>query len=190
MRSQNKIPAIIYGEKKNNENIILDEYQLTKRIKYDNIYSKLLNITINNSVQQVVIKSIQRHQYKNKILHIDFQRVTQDSEVSTKIPLRFTNLKKCIGVKYGGRINMKMVNIEIICKAKNLPECIDIDLEKLGIEESIFLSDIDTGPDIELADLKKGFNKAVVNVKKPKKSTAEKLDDGKEENKEEDKKRD
>jgi large subunit ribosomal protein L25 len=151
-----------------------------KKIKYDNIYSKLLNITIDDNVEQVVIKSIQRHQYKNKILHIDFQRVTNDSKVSTKIPFKFENLKKCIGVKYGGRINIKMVNVEIVCKAKSIPEYIEIDLEKLDIEDHIFLSDINAGANIEFSDLKKGFNKAVVNVKKPKKVTTEKADSSKE----------
>jgi large subunit ribosomal protein L25 len=175
-RLKQKIPAIIYGEKKDNENIFLNEYALTKAFKYEYIYSTLLDISISGNKQTVIIKSIQRHQYKNKILHIDFQRVTDDSIISTKIPINFLNTKNCVGVKYGGKINIKMVDINIICKAKNLPEYLDIDLSTLKLEENLCLSDLKQNSNITFSDEKKGFNRIVVAVKKPKK-LAEKTED-------------
>jgi len=172
IRLKNKIPATIYGEKRDNENIILNENEIQKAFKYKYIYSNLLNINVNGSDQKVLIKEIQRHQYKNKILHIDFQRVSDDTLISTKIPLIFTNKKSCPGVKYGGKINIKMVDIKIICKAKDLPEYINIDLSKAKLNEHLYLSDIKQGLNITFLDEKKGFNRVVVAIKIPKKSVS------------------
>merc|ERR1712048_132845 len=92
--------------------------------------------------QIVIIKDIQRHQFKNKILHIDFQRVKKDSIISTKIPIKFLNQRNCIGIKYGGKINIKMTDVKILCKAKDLPHFLEINLSNLNINENLRLSDV------------------------------------------------
>jgi large subunit ribosomal protein L25 len=172
IRLKNKIPAVIYGEKKDNDNINLNENEIKKAFKYKYISSNIININVHGNDQKVIIKEIQRHQYKNKILHIDFQRVDDNTLISTKIPLIFTNKKNCIGVKYGGKINIKMVDIKIICKAKDLPEYINVDLSKVKLNEHIYLSDIKQGLNITFLDEKKGFNRVVVAIKIPKKSVS------------------
>ena len=120
-----------------------------------------------------MIKNIQRHHYKNKILHLDFQRVNNTSLISTIIPIKFTNVKNCVGLKSGGKLHIKFDRIKIECEAKYLPNFINVDLLNLNIEENIFLSDIKLENNIQILDLKKGFNKIVVNIKKPKKIKTE-----------------
>jgi len=174
LRAKNQIPAIIYGEKKNNDHIVLNENEISKVFKYEYIFSSLMNINLDGKDQTVIIKNIQRHQYKNKILHIDFQRVTEDSNISTKIPINYLNKKQCVGVKYGGKINIKMVDVKIICKSKDLPKCLNIDLSKLEMNHNLHLSDIKEKNNIIFLDQKKGFDRIVVSVKKPKQSTDKK----------------
>jgi len=169
LRSNNKIPAVIYGENEKNDNIALNEYEINKKFKNADIYSSLIELNLEGNKQQVIIKDIQRHQYKNRILHIDFQRVTDDSLISTKIPIHFTHLKECIGVKYGGKINMKMSDIKIICKARDLPKSLVINLSKLDINQNLQMSDVENKGNIVFLDQKKGFNRVIVSVKKPKK---------------------
>jgi large subunit ribosomal protein L25 len=176
LRLKNKIPAIIYGEKEDNENVIIDENQINKIFKDESVYSSLLNLDIEGKTQKVLIKEIQRHQYKNKILHIDFQRVKDDSVISTKIPIIFSNTKNCAGVKYGGRLNIKMVDVKIICKAKDLPESLKIDLLTLNMNERICLSDVKEKGNITFSDEKKGFNRIIVSIKKRKQSEIEKTE--------------
>lgn len=169
-RIKNQIPAVIYGEKKRNENIFIEENQLKKLLLRKNITSSLIELNLEGTNQTVLIKEIQRHQYKNKILHIDFQRVNPNSNVSTKIPIIFLNKKQCVGVKYGGKLNIKMVDVKILCKAKDILEYIEIDVSKLNMNENIRLSDIKNKGRIEFLDQKKGFNRVVVSIKKAKKS--------------------
>jgi len=172
-RLNNKIPAIIYGEKTHNENIILDENQVSKAFKKEYVFSSILNLNIDNKTTKVLIKDIQRHQYKNKLLHIDFQKVEENTLISTKIPIIFNNKKKCLGIKYGGRIEIKMVDVNIICKAIDLPQYLTVDLTNLEINQSLYLSDIKGEANIKFVDEKKGYNRTVVAIKKPKKSKLE-----------------
>lgn len=169
LRLQNKIPAIIYGEKKNNECIFINDNLLQKKLQYENLYSQVLNINIDGNTQKVILKNIHRHHYKNKILHIDFQRVNEESEIKINIPFNFLNQKNCIGLKSGGKVNIKLSYEEIKCKAKFLPEFIDIDLTNLNLDENIYLSDIKFPNNISFVSLTKGYNKSIVGVKTPKK---------------------
>jgi len=176
LRLQNKIPATIYCHKEENKNITLDEHEINKVFKKNKIFSSILNLSINGEKNKVLIKDIQRHQYKNKFLHIDFQKVEDNSKISTKIPIIFLNKKQCVGVKYGGRMSIKMVDVDILCEAKNLPENIIVDLSTLEINQSLHLSDIKGNNKIQFVDEKKGFNRIVVSIKKPKKSSLDKAE--------------
>ena len=175
-RLNKKIPATIYGKKEKNKNIILDENEVNKQLKKEYVFSSILKLDIDGKEKKVLIKDIQRHQYKNKLLHIDFQQVEDDSIISTKIPIIFFNKKLCLGIKYGGKISIKMVDVKITCKAKDLPQNLTVDLARLEMNDSFYLSDIKGKEKIQFDDERKGFNRIVVSIKKPKKSTLEKSD--------------
>lgn len=174
LRIGKKIPAIIYGNKKINESISVDENQISKIFKVRNIQSLFINIGIDGKYQTVIIKETQRHPYKNKILHIDFQRVEENSIISTKIPIIFLNKKNCPGVKNGGKLNIKMVDANIICKAKHLPESIEVDLSNLHMNQHLDLNDIKGDKNITFLEEKRGFNRIVVSIKKSKKAVGDK----------------
>jgi len=174
LRTEKKIPAIIYGNKQSNESISIDENQISKIFKIKNLQSLFINIELEGKHQTVIIKETQRHPYKNKILHIDFQRVEENSIISTKIPIIFLNKKNCPGVKNGGKLNIKMVDANITCKAKNLPESIKVDLSNLHMNEHLDLANIKGDKNITFLEEKRGFNRIVVSIKKSKKSVGDK----------------
>ena len=169
LRLENKIPAIIYGDQKDNECITINNDHLMKKIKYENIYSKVLIIEMGENKQKVILKSIHRHHYKNKILHMDFQRVQEESIISTKVPINIINQKSCIGLISGGKIIIKLIDAEIKCKAKYLPEKINLDIKGLKLDQSVYLSDLNLSNGIVLLALKKGYNKIIASIKIPKK---------------------
>ncbi|BBI01125.1 50S ribosomal protein L25 [Buchnera aphidicola (Nipponaphis monzeni)] len=68
----NKFPGIIYGTEKPSLHITIDHNEVINLQLNSTIYKKDLNIKLNNKKYLVKIKSIQRHPYKLKILHIDF----------------------------------------------------------------------------------------------------------------------
>jgi len=92
---------------------------------------------------QVLLRSVQWHPYKQIVMHVDFQRVSADQALHTKVPLHFTNAESSPAVKLSAAIISHVMNdIEIACLPANLPQFIEVDLSKLVGGASIHLADI------------------------------------------------
>ena len=66
--------------------------------------------------ESVVIKDLQRHPAKPRIMHADFMRVSADQAINVRVPLHFVNEDQCVGVKLEGGIINHMINeLEISC---------------------------------------------------------------------------
>ena len=152
----NQIPAIVYGGKEVNSLIALDHNQVIKVSEHENFYSQILNLTIDGHKQKVVLKDLQRHPFKPKILHLDFQRVKETDVLTMQVPLHFVGVDKCPGVKLGGLINHHTNNIEVRCQAKFLPEFIEVDLSTLELGQIIHLSNLKLPESVEIPALTQG----------------------------------
>jgi large subunit ribosomal protein L25 len=113
------------------------------------------------------LKDVQRHPYKNSILHIDFQRVEENEKIRISIPLHFTGAAVSPGVKSQGGIVSHMRNeAEVTCLPKDLPEFIEVDISGLSLNESIHLSQLKLPEGVALVDLAKE-DSAVVAIHSP-----------------------
>ena len=75
LRNANMLPAILYGKEKKNISITIDHDDFFNAMKKDGFYNSTINLEIENKMEQVKIKSLQRHPFKNIIMHADFIRV-------------------------------------------------------------------------------------------------------------------
>ena len=115
-RLGDRVPAIIYGDEKEPENISLLHKDLMKQLENEAFYSHIITIQKDGGDQEVILKDLQRHPSKSKILHADFLRVSKTKKLHTKVPLHFLNEDSCIGVKQqGGTISHNMTDLEISC---------------------------------------------------------------------------
>jgi large subunit ribosomal protein L25 len=73
---------------------------------------------------------------------MDFLRVSKNEKIRVKVPLHCINEDVSVGVKQGGVVTHNMVDIEVSCLPGDLPEFIEVDLEEVGLGESVHLSDI------------------------------------------------
>ena len=92
------------------------------------------------------------------------------------VPLHFINEDKCHGVKMeGGRIQHSMIEIEVSCLPKNLPEYIEVDMADVEIETIVHLSDLKLPKGVKIAALQQGedHDLPVCSVHKPKGSAAD-----------------
>ena len=85
---------------------------------------------------------MQRHPFKPKITHIDFQRVIAGQDVHTNVPLHFVNEEKSAAVKAGGIAEHHVTEIEVTCLPKNLPEFIEVDMAGVEMGQTLHLSDL------------------------------------------------
>jgi len=164
------VPAIIYGEGKAPVNISIPHKDIQKALSNEAFFSHIITLHVDGKPEQVVIKALQRHPAKPRIMHADFQRVSADHAIVVAVPLHFINEDKCKGVKIGGGSIIKVLNeLQISCLPKDLPEFIEVDMTELGVGEAIHISQIALPKGVTSVDLAHGHDSdnAVVSVLAP-----------------------
>lgn len=165
LRRNDRLPAVIYGAGKAPLSITLDHNKLIHALENEAFYSSILDLHIEGEVEKVVLKDLQRHAFKPKILHVDFLRVDSKTEIHVHVPLHFVGT--CPAVKLGGVITHLFNEVEVVCLPANLPEYIEVDLTKLQLDHTLHLSQLTLPKGVKLAQLMHGSDVGVVNVHLP-----------------------
>ena len=142
LRGKKMIPCIIYGDKKDPVPIQVDEKKLRIQINDAGFFSKQCEIKVEESIYKVLPKDIQLHPVSEKILHVDFLRVGQNTTVTLFVPVKFINENSCEGLKQGGVLNIVRHEVEIKTLVSKIPEFLEANLDGLEIGDSIHISSI------------------------------------------------
>jgi large subunit ribosomal protein L25 len=167
LRHDGKVPAILYGGHLEARALTLSHQKLAIMLDNERFYSTILSLKVGSETQAAILKDVQRHPFKNAILHVDFQRVEENEKIRIAIPLHFKGEAVSPGVKSQGGIVSHMRNeVEVACLPKDLPEFIEVDLSGLSLNESIHLSQLKIPEGVQLMDLAKE-DSAVVAIHSP-----------------------
>ena len=167
LRHEGKVPAILYGGHSEARKLTLSHQKLLIMLDNERFYSTILSLKVGDQTQNAILKDVQRHPYKNAIVHIDFQRVEDNQLIRMKVPLHFTGAAVSPGVKTQGGIVSHMRNeVEVSCLPKDLPEFLEVDMSGLSLNESIHLSQLALPAGVELIALAKE-DAAVVAIHSP-----------------------
>ena len=165
LRRSGKVPAILYGGHQDARALALDHARLVLMLDNERFYSTILSLKVGEEKQAAVLKDLQRHPYKNQVVHIDFQRVLEDEKIRMRIPLHFLNETTAVGVKtQGGVVSHLRNDLEVSCLPKDLPEYIEVDLQELGLGQLIHLSELKLPEGVELPELIHGHDAPVVSI--------------------------
>ncbi|MDP9014955.1 MAG: 50S ribosomal protein L25/general stress protein Ctc [Pseudomonadota bacterium] len=167
LRHEGKVPAILYGGHSEARALTLSHQKLLIMLENERFYSTILSLKVGDQTQAAILKDVQRHPYKNAIVHIDFQRVEDNQKIRISIPLHFVGAAVSPGVKsQGGMVSHMRTEVEVSCLPKDLPEFIEVDLSGLSLNESIHLSQLKVPASVELVALAKE-DAAVVAIHSP-----------------------
>lgn len=165
LRRDDKVPAIIYGAHAAPQNISLEHHKINKALENEAFYTKILTLNVDGKPEKVVLKSLQRHPYKPKIAHIDFQRISATEKIVMRIPFHFVGADVAPGVKQsGGIVSHLMSQVEVRCLPADLPEFIKVDLSKLELNQAIHLSNLVLPKNVEIIALTHKEDKPVATI--------------------------
>ncbi|HXV40172.1 MAG TPA: 50S ribosomal protein L25/general stress protein Ctc [Steroidobacteraceae bacterium] len=168
LRHLGKVPAILYGGKRDARALVVDHTKLSRLMDDERFYSTILALRVGSQTQAAVLKDVQRHPYKNQIVHIDFQRVLEDEKIRMRMPLHFKGGAEARGVKeQGGVLSHVRNDIEVTCLPKDLPEFVEVDVSGLEINQVIKLSDLRLPAGVEIVDLLAGRDGPVASIHMP-----------------------
>jgi len=165
LRRSGKVPAILYGGHEQARPLQIEHDKLMQMLDNEKFYSTILSLSAGQEKQPAVLKDLQRHPYKNQVLHVDFQRVLEDEQIRMKVPLHFVNESVSVGVKQqGGTVSHLRNEIEVLCLPKDLPEYIEVDLLEIGMGQIVHLSELKLPEGVELPELIHGHDAPVVSI--------------------------
>ncbi len=157
LRREGKVPAIIYGAGRPPRPLAFDHNRVVQQLAKESFYSSILNIKVGDKSQAAIVKDIQRHPARPFIMHMDFQRIVEDEKIKMNVPIHYLNTDVAAGVKLeGGTIMQLMNDVEVSCLPKDLPEYFEVDVENLGLNEMLHLSDITVPEGVEIPELAQG----------------------------------
>jgi len=165
IRSQNFIPAVLYGPSMESRNLKI------KKIDFERIFalageSSLIDLAISQKKPvKVLVKEVQKDPLKATIIHIDLYQVDMNKKITTEIPLHFIGESEA--VKELGAVLVKTIDsVEVECLPGDLVNHIDVDLSVLkNFHDAIKTNDLKLPAGMKLVN---ETNDIVANVIEPK----------------------
>ena len=143
LRIAGKTPGIVYGAEAQPQLIELDHNALWHALKKEVFHSSILDLEVAGKSQQVLLRDVQYHPFRQLVLHVDFQRVDAKKKLHTRVPLHFMNQDTNPAVKLSSAVISHVLNeIEIECLPSALPEFLEVDLAKIEAGQALHAKDI------------------------------------------------
>jgi large subunit ribosomal protein L25 len=157
LRRTAQIPAIVYGGDVAPKSVQLDHEKIWIASQNEWFYSSILSLDLDGKVEKVLLRDMQRHPYKQQIMHLDFQRVNENEAIRVAVQLHFLNEDKSPAGKAAEVVvTHELTEVTVSCLPKDLPEFLEVDLEQLEVGSIIHLSELKLPAGVEIPELKLG----------------------------------
>ncbi|HET9399148.1 MAG TPA: 50S ribosomal protein L25/general stress protein Ctc [Sphingomicrobium sp.] len=142
LRRDGRVPAVVYGEKKEALSIHVEEKLLTKMLHTGHFMNSVVMIDVGGKATRTLPKAVDFHPVTSRPIHVDFFRISEHTKVTVAVPVRFDNEDASPGLKRGGVLNIVQHELELVCDAAHIPDEIHIDLTGLEIGDSLHISQV------------------------------------------------
>ncbi len=149
LRTEGKIPAVVYGRKIGSELISIDEKQLLSLLR--DHPNAIIDMEIPAvGVEKVMIEAVQRDSLHRGLLHVDFRQINMDQQVRASVRLEFAGT--AAGVRAGGILQIQKNELEVRCLPTQIPESITVDITTLEQGDVMTVSEIRMPEGIQVSD--------------------------------------
>ncbi|MHC8508788.1 MAG: 50S ribosomal protein L25/general stress protein Ctc [Rhodospirillales bacterium] len=140
IRREGRIPAVVYGNKKDPEMISLDPIEMMKHLR-GAFFTHVYEINIEGGAKErVLARDVQNDPVSDRTMHIDFMRFSAATKINVEVECQFINEEECPGLGRGGVLNVVRYTVEFMCSPESIPDHITVDLAGLDIGDSVHIS--------------------------------------------------
>lgn len=150
VRKNNKIPAVVYGEKKEPVSIELDGREFEILLKTPGLRTKLFQIATSQGTEDAMLMDVQYNPVTDVAMHVDFKRIDVKKPVNVVVPVEVVNAEISKGLKLGGTLNFAVRKVALRGLVDVIPEKIVIDLATLNIGDVVHGTDLVLPAGVEL----------------------------------------
>lgn len=140
LRAENRIPAVVYGHGSDPLSVSVDRWEFRTLVKAAGT-NALINLDIDGDKQLSIIKELQQHPVKDRVLHIDFQLIRRDESIVVEVPIEFLGEPTEL-IRIGGLMQQQMTSLTVNAPAGEIPASLEADVSELEEGGSIRVGDI------------------------------------------------
>lgn len=137
LRSQDRVPGVIYGGAK--EINFSAPSAAFKSLVYTPEF-QFAEVKLNGSTYKCILKDLQFDKVTDKLIHLDLLELVEDKKVIADIPIKFVGVAS--GVKDGGHLVIKMKSLKVKTLPKYLKEQIEVNISDLELNGNIRVEDV------------------------------------------------
>ena len=142
LRREGRVPAVIYGEKKEPLSVHVEEKLLAKMLSTGHFMNSVIMVEVGGKANRTLPKDVQFHPVSSRPIHVDFVRIGEHAQVHVNVPVRFLDEEDSPGLKRGGVLNVVRHELELVCHAAKIPNEIAISLSGLEIGDAVHISSV------------------------------------------------
>ena len=143
LRREGRVPAVLYGNKKEPLPIHVEERALMKLLNTGHFMNSVVMIdTGDGKPVRTLPKDVALHPVTDRPEHVDFLRISEHAKVHVNVPVTFTDEDAAPGIKRGGVLNVVRHELELVVDAANIPDEIEISLKGFDVGDSIHISHV------------------------------------------------
>jgi large subunit ribosomal protein L25 len=160
LRAQGRVPAVVYGAKKESVAVSVDPKQISKILRSESGHNTIFDLDLGREKTKVMIVDWHYEPLKGKLLHIDMKRIAMDEKIRVKVPIHLTG--EAMGVKQqGGILDHVLREVEIECLPGDIPSSLPVDVTNLAFGDVLRVSDLPHGGSLKFIT---DANQAVAHV--------------------------
>ena len=162
LRRDGRVPAVVYGEKKEPLSIHVEEKLLSRMLSTGHFMNTVVMIDFKGKAHRTLPKAIDFHPVTSRPVHVDFLRIGEHTKVHVAVPMRFDNEEASPGLKRGGVLNVVVHELELVCDAASIPSEIHVPLDGLEIGDSIHIGTVKLPEGVTPANTEEDFTVATI----------------------------
>ena len=162
-RRAGRVPAVIYGDKKDPIMVSLEPRELRKQLNTGNFFATVYSVDVaGGDNERVLPRDVQFHPVKDETMHVDFLRVSKSTRTNVMVQCNFINEDDSPGLTRGGMLNVVRHEVEVICGVDDIPSEFQIDLTGMDIGDSIHAGVLSLPEGVELTISDRDFTIATI----------------------------
>lgn len=144
LRSEGKVPAILYGHGEGTLNLSILADEIMAAIRHKTHVVELAG-DVNETA---LLKAVQWGPLGAEVLHVDLTRVSKGEKAEATIEIVLHG--EAAGVRDGGHVEFITREVQILCPISNIPAQFDLNISHLKMDESILARELQLPEGAEL----------------------------------------
>lgn len=149
LRTQGKIPGVVYGPSVDATPITVDWRELRATLVTEKGLNAVITLDVEGDRQLAVVKELQRHPVRREVLHVDFLAVSRDVEIHAEVPLVLAGEASKV-MSERGVVEQAMSSLTVLAKPDAVPGHLDVDISELEVGSTITVGDLDLPPGVTI----------------------------------------